>query len=180
MINEYIHEEMIEEMQKVVSEDKSIKIAKIFDDKSLQEIKEQVNKLKFEKVKHPIEHSYSFCDLDDEIMDEITSFVSKLLKKDIKPKYKVYKLEWKDYSILNDESIEDPGTDIVLDLTEAWNPESGGNIVYSDGEGNYAEFPAEENMLAVYERDEKDQKFFQYVNHKANGVRLLIMGVTKT
>ncbi|MDO8656562.1 MAG: hypothetical protein Q7K45_04950, partial [Nanoarchaeota archaeon] len=84
---------------------------------------------------------------------------------------------WKEYTILSDSSVEEPGIDFIFDFTHDWDDKSNGYIFYKDEEGNFISLPIAADMVAIVERKEGVQKYVQYVNHYAQkSRRLLVMG----
>ncbi|MBI5066535.1 hypothetical protein HZA97_09985 [Candidatus Woesearchaeota archaeon] len=143
---------------------------------NFEELKKKVDKSKFEKETNLLSHRLSKAELKLDIL-EFREFLSKILNKKItNTTFTVYKLEWKDFKILNDDCVEKPGIDIILDFTENWNTESGGQIIYSDGSGENYTMPVLKNSLTIVERKKGVQKFFKYVNNLAgNGKRQFLL-----
>lgn len=154
----------------------SIKLPKFFSD--YDKIKLPAN---FKKDSHPIHFSYSVAvqkDLEKFLSSkQFLDFVLKITGKKLKFHSKLIKLDWKDYSIINDDAIEKPGFDVIIDFSSNWNDE-GGSIVYTDGKGETFFIPAEPNNLVLVQRKKGVHRFYQYVNHKAKGKRLFLIGIS--
>ena len=79
--------------------------------------------------------------------------------------------------MLNDEIVEKPGIDAIIDFADGWRHEAGGSVVYVDGTGDFFKIPPSGNTLTLIERKKGAQKFVQYLNHYSNGKkRYFILG----
>ena len=76
-----------------------------------------------------------------------------------------YRFGWKDYTLLHDELVLEPGVDIILDFTAEWDPAVGGQIVYVPEEGGQMEISPSPNTLILVKRPEGMQRYIRYVNH---------------
>lgn len=154
----------------------SIQLHDFFIPKSYEQMKNKVKKLKFKKSYLATSHSYSECDFNA-TPKEVVDFISKITgKKTEKLKFKALLLLHKDYLIINDKISEKSGTDIVFDLTDDWDENSGGSVIYVDGSGEYFRIPQKGNTLLIAERKKGTQKFIQYINHHAkNKKRYLVI-----
>jgi hypothetical protein len=142
------------------------------------QLAKKVSVLEFKKEHVVIHHSYAVSKTQLS-SKELVDFVSFLTKKKIDGlNFKAYLLTWKDYLILNDKYLEKPGIDIVIDLTEEWNPEWGGILTYTTGRGTVYPIPPAANSIAIVERKKDLQKFIQYVNHYAQGKKRLLLIAT--
>jgi hypothetical protein len=83
------------------------------------------------------------------------------------PKWEVWSFGSKDHTVINDEKVEKPGIDLILDVTPDWKTEWGGSVFYVDGSGQFTMIKPEENKLLIFRRDKGTHRFVQYVNHHA-------------
>ncbi len=146
-------------------------------------LREQIIRLYYQKDVVRTSHSYAIAELPPAIsklfnQEEFLNFLSSIFNTKIKKiEAKAYSFSWKDYSILSDTTLEEPGIDFIFDFTHDWEEKANGYIFYKDGEGNFISLPIAANMLALVERKVGVQKYVQYVNHYAQkNKRLLLMG----
>ena len=157
------------------SEFPAVILKDFFNTKSFEELNKKVNSLNFKKEVNLLSHSYSSSDIDIN-SKEFLDFLSKIFSNKNKFTFKAYKFTWKDYTILNDEFIEKPGMDIIINISD-WNPRGGGIINYTDGKGDAYPITAEKNSIAIINRKKGIQKFVQYVNHYGKDrERIFIIG----
>ncbi len=162
----------IEQIRKVFYANKEIQLSDFLGKKSYEEFKKKINKIKLAKKVQPMCCSYDEAEIS--LPKDIADFIFLILKKKIE-KARLLCFKWKDYTILNDEVIEKPGIDVVFDLTDNWNNNAGGSIVYVDGSGEYTKIPPSGNTLIIVERKKNVQKFVKYVNHLAQKKRCFII-----
>jgi hypothetical protein len=72
-----------------------------------------------------------------------------------------------DYQILHDNLVESPGVDVIIDLTDDWNDDFGGYVVYTDGDGEFLTLSQKGRMLSIVDRGTSYHRFVKYVNHYA-------------
>ena len=157
------------------SEFPAVILKDFFNTKSFEELNKKVNSLNFKKEVNLLSHSYSSSDITLD-SKEFLNFLSNVLSDKNKFTFKAYIFTWKDYLILNDEFVEKPGLDIIINISD-WNPGWGGVINYTGGKGDAYPIPVEKNSLAIVNRRKGIQKFVQYVNHYGkNRERIVIIG----
>lgn len=174
MISE-AYSERINEIRKAFYSNKdlpSIQLYDFLDKKSYDDLKKKISKLKLARKTQAMQ--YSFSEAEFEFDKEIIDFVQSILKKKIQ-KTKLLCFEWKDYTILNDEVLEKPGIDVIFDITDDWNENCGGSIVYVDGNGEYTKITPSGNTLIIVERKKNTQKFVKYINHLAQKKRCFMI-----
>ena len=143
----------------------SIQLHDFFIPECYKQMKRETSKLKYKRSYLATSHSYSESNFNV-VPKELMAFVSKIINKKVsKIKLKVLKFSWKDYVIINDKLKEKPGFDIILDITDDWNQDYGGSLVYVDGSGDHFHIPPKGNTLTIAERKKGVQKFVQYVNN---------------
>jgi len=154
----------------------SIQLHDFFIPECYEQIKRDVKKLKFKKSYLATSHSYQESNFNV-VPTEVIDFLSKITGKKVKKlNLKALVFSWKDYIIINDKLKEKPGIDVIFDLTEDWNENSGGSIVYVNGSGEYFRIPPKGNSLLIVERKKGTQKFVQYMNHYSkNKKRYLVI-----
>lgn len=142
---------------------------------NFEELKSKITKINFKKDTNLLHHRLSKAEIELDL-PELAEFLSKILNKKIKTlNFTAFMLEWKDFMILNDDCVEKPGIDIMLDFTENWDSESGGQIIYTNGKGENYTIPVLKNSLTMVERKKGLQKFFKYVNNLANNRRYFLV-----
>ena len=176
MINQ-IYLEKIEEIKNAFKANKDFPSIQLHNFLTgFEEMKNKITRLKFQKEINLLHHRLSRAEIELELL-KFAEFLSKTLNKKIKKtKFTAYKLEWKEFMILNDDYVEKPGIDVIIDLTENWNQEAGGQIVYTSGSGESHTIPVLKNSLTIVERKKGVQKFFKYINNLAkNNERLFLI-----
>ncbi|MDO8510651.1 MAG: hypothetical protein Q7S55_00640 [Nanoarchaeota archaeon] len=139
------------------------------------QLTKKVSALDFKKEQVVVHHSYAVSK-SQLSSKELTDFISFVTKKKIDElHFTAYLLTWKDYQILNDRYLEKPGIDIVIDLTDGWNPECGGVVTFTDGRGTVYPLAPAGNSLAMVERKKGLQKYVQYLNHHAKDKKRLFL-----
>jgi hypothetical protein len=76
-------------------------------------------------------------------------------------------MNWKDYTILHDKALPDPGFDFIVDLTAEWNRDYGGLLTYTDGSGNISEILPSFGSVSIVNRTEGIYYYLKYINHHA-------------
>ncbi|MBI1968895.1 hypothetical protein HYS49_03215 [Candidatus Woesearchaeota archaeon] len=158
----------------------SVQLFGLFDEERYRRLRKAVQHLPFRQEKKLLYFSYAAAPIPRKILPpELPIFLEQVLGKSWKKpsRWTAYRLSWKDYRLLHDKSIEKPGTDVILDLTENWPEKAGGTIIYMDTDGNGCPLAIRSNSLAIVVRKRGVQKFFHYVNHYGRGrERLLMIG----
>ena len=145
-----------------------------FDEEAYKELKTKIERQRFEKVTDVLHRRYTRSNIPKplnkffEENKEFRTLINVILKERIKHIDAVaYNFTWKHYTIINDETTEEAGYDIFIDVTDNWNDEAGGSLIYVDGSGDFTKIPNKGNTLTIIKRDENTHKFIKYVNHKA-------------
>jgi len=139
------------------------------------ELQKKASALDFKREVVVVHHSYAVSKLTI-ASKELLAFLSSVTKKKIDElHFTAYLLTWKDYQILNDRYLEKPGIDIIIDLTEGWDPECGGVVTFTDGRGTVYPLAPAGNSLAMVERKKGLQKYVQYLNHHAKDKKRLFL-----
>jgi len=119
----------------------------------------------------PGKHSYTVATTPSIIKSffnssEFLSFISKILKKKAKSvTSKLFVFQWKDHTLLHDETKQKPGVDLILDFTTDWLEKTGGETIIVGKEVKV--ITPQQNTLSIIIRKQDEQSFIQYVNHKA-------------
>lgn len=155
----------------------SIQLFDLLEEKEYRRFQQAVHHLPFRSEKKLLQYSYRTAAVPPRLFPpEFLAFLQQVLGK--KPRqWTAYKLSWKEYRLLHDKSVEKPGTDVLLDLTEHWPEKAGGAVIYSDTQGDAYPLAVQKNVLSIVVRKKGVQKFFQYVNHYGKGKeRLFVVG----
>lgn len=187
MINKtYLNPKTVEKIkQEFLSQDDfpSIVLFKFLEREMYLKLRQQIVRLYYKKEVVRTSHSYAVAEISPAMAKflngkEFLDFLSLILNKKVKKiDAKAYSFASKDYTILSDKTLEEPGIDLILDFTHDWDERANGYIFYRDGEGNFISLPIAADMLAIVERKEGVQRYVQYVNHYAGkNKRVLVMG----
>ena len=130
-----------------------------------------------------LSHSYSCAELSPGLKiffkgNEFLNFLSQIVHRHVKSmELQAYAFGRKDYTILTDQIVEEPGIDIIFDVTGEWDERAKGLIIYKDSKENFISLPIQGNMLAIVERKKGVSRYVQYVNHYAQTKkRQVVMG----
>jgi hypothetical protein len=186
----YLKEENIAKIQEMFLQNKdvpSVVLHSFLDKKFYEELQKEIRVFALER--HPIEHCYEKAAAGEKLKaflgsQEFLMFVSKILGRDVTGvNAHIQAFGHKNYTILHDKHIEEPGIDLFIGLTDKWNNAWGGNVVYVDGSGEYTKTQIGGNMLVIVERKKTEQgttqKFMQYVNHHAKEKLVFVSGTVK-
>ncbi len=131
-----------------------------------------LSKTNLKKSKNPLTHSYSSSKTI--LPTNLKEFLEKLTQSKSKTTT-LYQLKHKDYTILNDDNLTKSNYNILIDLTKNWQPEWGGTVTYTDGEGNIIQIPTEYNSITIL-NTQNLQRYIKYINNLAqNNKRKLII-----
>ncbi len=139
----------------------------------------QQAKLTWKSHNHPIEHKYERAVIPAAILKtinnpEVHKAISSITgKKTSKLSGEFIRLKHQDFSLMHDEHIEKPGTDIIIDLTNDW-PIAGGLITYFV-DGQHIPLPPLGNTLSIIQRKNNVQKYFKYVNNNAGRKKRVLL-----
>lgn len=173
----YLKEEMKNKVRKsfLHSDFPAVILKDFFSKDYYQQLQKNVSSLNFKKDIVVLHHSYAVSNFKIG-SKELLDFLSFVTKKNIDDlEFTAFLVTWKDYMILNDKYLEKPGIDVVIDVTDGWNPECGGVVTFTDGRGTVYPLNPAGNSLAVVERKKGLQKYFQYLNHHAKDKKRLIL-----
>ncbi len=160
-----------------------VKLRNFLSQRSCKNLAGEIRKARFRKESIPIFYSFSASAMTTEFKKFFSSkilpgFIQKIIGKRVKGiEAKICRFSWKDYTIIDDRTVEGAGFDFIFDLTDSWDENFGGSVVYVDGTGNSISIPHSLNSLAIVERADNIQKFVKYCNHYSKGRnRDLIIG----
>jgi|SRR3989344_2440046 len=146
-----------------------------FSTKFYTELEQKISSLKFKKEVAVVHHCYAVSSftLSSKYFSAFLSLVTKKKMNDLC--FTAYCLTWKDYLILHDRYLEKPGLDIIIDLTERWNSDWGGKVIFTDGEGTVYPLEPARNSIALVERKKGLNKYIQYLNHQAKDRKRILL-----
>ncbi len=159
----------------------SIQLHNFFTEQEYNKIKSLTASSQFQHQKNPLLCSYSAASIKKELssfIQAIPQIVSSIVKKNISlQNFKLLQFQHKDYTLLHDKNIEPSGYDIILDLTEHWQPDYGGNLIYTNGQGQVFTITSKPNTLSIIKRTKHFQKYIEYINHYAEkNKRYILIG----
>ena len=141
-----------------------------FDETEYLELQKKLTSLKFKHEKKLTSHSYASTILKDFFDESFVTFITAITNKKLNSTT-AYKLKWKDYSILHDDKKQTLGVEIIIDFTDDWPENAGGNIMYKEDEVSLA--PRGNSVTII---NNTGHRFFQYVNHYGqNNQRLFLI-----
>src|SRR3989344_4393629 len=136
-----------------------------FDKDYYLNLRKNLFSLKFKKDFELTKYSYSKSKFDLNDDKEFSKFILDLTNLDLsKFFFEAFEFKWRDYTILNDSSLDQNKYDIIFDFTGDWNSEFGGSIVYVKEE-DFIKFEPKGNTLILLKKEYN--RFVQYVNNLA-------------
>ncbi|OGY48324.1 MAG: hypothetical protein A3D39_00630 [Candidatus Buchananbacteria bacterium RIFCSPHIGHO2_02_FULL_39_17] len=181
----YQKSETVQQLKTLFQKNKilpSIQLHTFFTEQEYTKIKSIIKSSTFKHTKKPLLYSYSQAPIKKELPSfllEIQSITATILSQKISLKnLQLLQFQHKDYTLLNDKSIEPQGYDIILDLTEHWQPEYGGNLIYTNGQLTSYTIPSKPNTLTIIKRTKHFQKYLEYINHYAKKQQRYILIIT--
>lgn len=181
----YYKSETVHQLQSLFKQNKilpSIQLHHFFTEQEYTKIKSIINSSKFTHEKKPLLYSYSQASITKELspfLSEINTIISSITNKKISLKNpQLLQFQHKDYTLLNDQSIEPQSYDIILDLTETWNSSYGGNLIYINGQLTSFTIPSKPNTLTLIKRTNHFQKYVEYINHYAKKKKRYLLIIT--
>jgi hypothetical protein len=178
MVNEYYLND-INRVRAVFLEEGVVELKQFLEDDEISDLKKQVLNLKLMRDVVITSHAYSKTDIvlrgsTNKMMSAMNSYVHKIAGATPKS-WEVWSFGSKDYTVINDEKLEKPGIDLILDITPDWKAEWGGSAFYVDGSGEFTMIKPEENKLLIFRRSAGTHRFIQYVNHLAQKKRKVFL-----
>lgn len=179
----YLKKETLEKIKDIFNSSEWLPSAKIkyfLNKEDYKKIKNEIIKLKFNKNKKLMHYSYSKTEIPEKLNKFVNSDKFKKIIFEIagenKINFELRRFGWRDYILLNDLDNEKNGIDVILEFTENWNEEFGGETVYTNSIGFNSKIIPEGNTLNIIKR-ENVQRFVKYVNNKAkNRFRYFLIG----
>src|SRR3989344_2556470 len=139
------------------------------------ELQKKASALDFKREVVVVHHSYAVSKLTI-ASKELLAFLSSVTKKKIDElHFTAYLLTWKDYQILNDRYLEKPGIDMIIEVTDHWDPTWGGAVTFTNGKGTVHPLNLICNSVALVERTKGLQRYIQYFNHHGKDKKRLLL-----
>ncbi|MEK6910914.1 MAG: hypothetical protein AABW82_04005 [Nanoarchaeota archaeon] len=175
MINKsYTDKEIVVQIKDAFSENGFVRLESFIDVNEYGNLNSRINDEEGEIAKIPDRYSYSLIDnLEVEGLfasDKFNEFLGKVIGKKVgKMTLSVKRFGWKDYTLVHDDEAGKEEIRFFFILTDKWNVEWGGNIVYltDDGEGQPIVFPITGNSFCIVKKRKDMHSFVKYVNNLA-------------
>lgn len=161
MLNKSYTEENLSAAKQFLEDNSYVQLQEAFSDESfLQSIRD----LDFTENKDIMHHCFMEAEfvVPAELKDMLAKFDVSVTSG------KVFKLRWKDYSMISDADSALIGHEVIIDATPLWDENAGGAIVYIDAEGESIPIEATPNSVTIIAAKNM-HRFFQYVNHYGDG-----------
>lgn len=174
----YAKKETISQLKKAFQQHKNIpeiQLQQFFTDIVYAQLQHEIHLLLWQSLEKPLYSHYASAEVSQVIKTIISNqnllnLLIKIIDKKISIQdIKAYQLSWKNYSLLHDKLQENTGFDLIIDFTEAWSEQAGGNIIYTNGINQSVTITPAKNAITLIERKKSVQKFFQYCNHYSKG-----------
>ena len=171
MINKaYYEQATIKTLQQLFAQDKtmpSITCSSFLTPESYAKTVSQVSSSSFKKKSSLLSHSYYETVFHAFFEKELAVFVSSIVRKNVTlHNGKLMLFSWKDYTLLHDTAHFEGVYDIIFDMTHAWPSNTGGSLIYSNGQGENRTILPQKNALYIVQR-KKFMRYIEYCNHYA-------------
>lgn len=93
-----------------------------------------------------------------------------------KPEFEVRRFQAGDYTLLHDESEEEPAIDFIIDFSRSANNNHGGHTVYLNEKEELLHINPVPNSLSFVDRSEGMMKYTKYVTHGQKSPIIQIVG----
>jgi hypothetical protein len=124
----------------------------------------KISGLKYKKLSVPLEGIYEVAKVPKNVQKEIAASIAPIIKTFFNkpvPEFTAYRLGKGEYCMSLPEKKR---YHIILDITEKWDEETGGMLIYQKPSGEAIEIPASQNTLSII--DSKGLRaFVTYANH---------------
>ncbi len=175
MINKMYNESSVrEDIKLTLKQQGAITLIDFLDEETIKELREKV--FPWKKQYNPLRYSFKEGDFKvSEITEEVIEFIEELIKKKVKVgSVKVCLFENKDYTLLTDNSFEEEGFTLILELNEYWRKDWGGFTSFiKENEEIQRMYPIP-NSLSVIQTSKAMKSFVKYINHHATSKRIFI------
>lgn len=175
----YKNENILSEIKKEFIKNDIIKLESFFLKSFYDVLKEESENLKFKHKKIPDRFSYSESEKKDKIKSlldtkDFQNFIHFITGKKISS-FSVRKFSHRDYTILHDEESKIQKTKLLIFICEKWEPDLGGNFVFTKSDGKTFYITPMENSLAIINEQKDWREFVQYVNHLSNQREIIVI-----
>ncbi len=177
MINKgYLSTEIVEKLSQEFYKNNalpSVTLMEFFERKEFDRMISEISAINFKVCRRRMEFSYKKSVLPESIKKVISNeflkaYISSIIGKKIKKiEGEIRVFGWKDYTLINDKTIEKPSVELIIDFSVKMRNDCGGGIIYVDGTGEYSEILSSHNSITLLNRKKGIQKFVKYVNHLA-------------
>lgn len=151
----------------------SVELKLFMENSSYSDFRKKILAIKTRNIFEPLSRKHAISK-NFKIEKEILEFVEKIIG--IKPNdWQLWTFAQGEYTVINDEDLEKPGMDVIIDLTEKWDESYGGAVVYVDGTGESTKVGVEGNKLIIVQRKKGEHRFVQYVNHLAKKNKRILL-----
>jgi hypothetical protein len=161
----YLQEKTKKQISQQLKKEKVVQLEKFFTKEMYAQLRKLARTSKYIQAIKPLGSTYHVAKTKNTLflLRDLSAFLQQIVKKKIRTiDVDLLYLTWKDYSILHDDMLNK--AEFIIDLTEGWDQDAGGNVMYTDGYGNFITLVPGGNTLTIANSSSL-KRFFQYVNH---------------
>ena len=182
MINQiYLKEKILEEIKKEFKKNKIIKLENFLESGVYKIVDLEARKINLNHVKIPDKFSFSFGKPPEKIKEiflsgEMKKTIKKLTNKKIN-KIRIKKFSHKDYTLIHDSSKNSKKIKIFFFICDTWNPDHGGNFVFTKSDRKTFYITPHPNSLCIINKQKEWKDFVQYINHLSQNRQIIVIEI---
>ena len=162
----------IEKIKKTFEEEGAVTLFNFLKENEFTKLQKTIRSLQFKQSKNILTHSFSSTEF--KLDKEIIAFIERIIEQKISENMTVQQFKHKDYMILHDDIKQTESIDIIFNVS-SWSEEFGGQVIYTDGTGDYTQLPVEPSSLTIIRKLTQVNRFVKYVNNKAQNDKRIFL-----
>lgn len=175
----YQNKKILEEIKKEFKKYNIIKLESFFNKSFYEALKEESESLKFKHKKVANQFSYSTTSQENKIRkllssEQFSSFIKFITGKSLSS-LEIKKFGHKDYTLLHDSESQSEGIKAFIFICEKWEPDLGGNFVFTKSTGQTFYITPMENSISIVNKQKDWKEFIQYVNHLSEQREIIVI-----
>ncbi len=177
----YQNKSILKKVKQEFEKSNIIKLESFFTPTFYEELKAEVEVLKFKHKK--VADKYSFSESPDSgkiasfLQDKEMEFFFDILTGKKISEIKVKKFSHKDYTLLHDSAISSEQTKALIFVCEKWPPDLGGNFVFTKSDGKTFYITPMENTISLVKKKKDWKEFVQYINHQSAQRKIFVIEI---
>ena len=175
----YQNKKILQEIKKDFKKNNILKLESFFAKSFYETLKEDCESLKYKHKKKAEKFSYSRASEESKVKSllnskEFQDFVSSVADKKISS-LEIKKFAHKDYAFLQESQQNSSETKLFIFICEKWEPDLGGNFIFTKENGQTFYLTPMENSIAIINKQKNSREFVQYINHSSNQRKIIVI-----